>query len=81
MAVSAKNIIMLDLTMTLGYGSIVIAALLNAKSELNFTEEQASWFGNPFSIPGTRLKTHLQEVCRFSYTQLVPSYPAFSSNL
>lgn len=45
----AKNIVILDLTMSLGYGSIVIAALLNAKSDLRFTDKQASWFGKRYS--------------------------------
>ncbi|XP_073973448.1 facilitated trehalose transporter Tret1-like isoform X2 [Rhodnius prolixus] len=48
LASTIKNLLLLDLGMTLGYATIVIPALLEGKDEkgLVFTKEQASWFGS-----------------------------------
>ncbi|XP_065219861.1 facilitated trehalose transporter Tret1-like isoform X2 [Planococcus citri] len=48
LATSAKNLILMDLGMTLAFPTLVIAALLKSKSGLHFDDAAASWFG---SIP------------------------------
>lgn len=46
LATSAKNLILLDLGMTLAFPTLVIPALLNSDQNLSFTIAQASWFGS-----------------------------------
>ncbi|XP_054271113.1 facilitated trehalose transporter Tret1-2 homolog [Macrosteles quadrilineatus] len=46
LASTAKNLILLDLGMTVAFPTIVIPVLLNAKTGLSFTTSQASWFGS-----------------------------------
>jgi len=46
LASTAKNLILLDLGMTVAFPTIVIPVLLDSKSGLSFTTSQASWFGS-----------------------------------
>ncbi|PSN58216.1 hypothetical protein C0J52_05971 [Blattella germanica] len=46
LASTAKNLILLDLGMTIAFPTIVIPALQNSKGVLGLTDEQTSWFGS-----------------------------------
>lgn len=45
LAGTAKNLLLYDLGTIVGFQTVLIAKLLNAKTELGFNADQASWFG------------------------------------
>uniref|UniRef100_A0A1B6CRE8 Major facilitator superfamily (MFS) profile domain-containing protein n=1 Tax=Clastoptera arizonana TaxID=38151 RepID=A0A1B6CRE8_9HEMI len=78
LASTAKNLILLDLGMTIAFPTFVIPALLNAKEGLSFTATQASWFGSISFICqplGSILSGILLEPLGRKYSMLIVNIP------
>jgi hypothetical protein len=51
LAAQTANLLMLDLSMSIAFTTVLIDALLNAKQGLSVTSDQASWLGEFLFLP------------------------------